>query len=79
MEAHKPLRGMLRTLAVAAAVLLAFPACRSHADRYVDYLYGCLALPDQAAQPREYWEANVAKTLEVRERMGWNIPEKLFR
>ena len=79
MEARKPIRGMLRTLAVAAAVLLALPACRCKADRYVDYLYGCLTLPDQAAQPREYWEANVAKTLEVRERMDWRIPEKLFR
>ena len=49
------------------------------AKDYVDFLYESMPLPDSLVHPREYWEANVAKTLEVRERMGWDIPEREFR
>ena len=38
-----------------------------------------MPLPDNLQYPREYWEQNVNKTLEVREKMGWDIPEREFR
>ncbi len=37
-----------------------------------------MPLPDSLVFPREYWEENVAKTLQVRDRMGWDIPEREF-
>ena len=46
---------------------------------YVEWLYASMPLPDSLQYSREYWEANVAKTLEVRNSMGWNIPEREFR
>ena len=38
-----------------------------------------MPLPDNLQYPREYWEQNVNKTLEVRQKMGWDIPEREFR
>ena len=64
-------------------VLLIVAACgsgpKTEADRYVDFLYANMPWPDLAAQPLAYWQANVDKTLEVRDRMGWDIPEREFR
>ena len=48
-------------------------------DGYVDYLYRSMPVPDSLVQDRAYWEETVAKTLEVRERMDWGIPEREFR
>ena len=45
----------------------------------LDYLYKYMPLPDSVAYPESYWRANVRKTLEVREKMAWNIPDKEFR
>ena len=65
------------------AVLTALLSCSSgpktEADRYVDFLYANMPWPDLAAQPLAYWQANVDKTLEVRDRMGWDIPEREFK
>ena len=47
--------------------------------RYVDWLYSSMPLPDSLQYPRSYWEENVAKTLEVRQKMHWGIPEREFR
>ena len=52
---------------------------KAEAGRYVDFLYANMPYPDQVARPDDYWRANVEKTLEVRDRMGWEIPEKVFR
>ena len=60
------------------ALLLA-AACGRREANYLDWLYGAMPLPDSLQYPRSFWEANVAKTLEVRDRMGWNIPEREFR
>lgn len=54
-------------------------SCRHSEQDYVDFLYSSMPLPDSLVYPRSYWEENVAKTLEVRDRMGWNIPEREFR
>ena len=48
-------------------------------EQYVDWLYQSMPLPDSLTYSREYWQQNVTKTLEVRERMGWNVPEREFR
>ena len=60
------------------AVTLTLFGCGSgpkdEAGRYVDFLYAYMPHPDLAAHPYDYWEANVAKTLEVRDRMAWGIP-----
>lgn len=69
--------------AFAALLLLAATACGGNgkaldAEGCMDFLYASMPLPDSLVHPRSYWEANVAKTLEVRERMGWDIPEMEF-
>ena len=64
-------------LALAALALVC--SCNNRTKAYVDWLYEYMPLPDSLHHPRSYWEANVAKTLEVRERMKWDIPEREFR
>ena len=49
------------------------------ARKLCDWLYESMPLPDSLGFSREFWRRNVEKTLEVRERMGWNIPEREFR
>lgn len=65
----------LISLFAAAAMLL---SCGRNTD-YLQFLYDSMPLPDSLVFPREYWEQNVAKTLEVRDRMGWDVPEREFR
>ena len=48
-------------------------------DGYVDFLYSCMPMPDSLVNSRQYWEEVVDKTLEVRDRMNWGIPEREFR
>lgn len=60
-------------------ILLAVSCARYNARDYLDFLYRSMPLPDSLSHSAQYWEDNVAKTLEVRERMGWNIPEREFR
>lgn len=45
---------------------------------YTDFLYASMPSADKAVHPREWWESNVRKTLEVRRDMGWDIPEREF-
>ena len=64
------------------AIICVLSGCRNEKEReadYVQFLYGSMPLPDSLVYPREYWEQNVAKTLEVRKRMKWDIPEREFR
>ena len=67
----------------ALLLILSLAACGSgpegEADEYVNFLYANMPWPDQAAHPMAYWQANVEKTLEVRDRMGWDIPEREFK
>ena len=69
-------------LVALATLFTALSGCRNEKEReadYVQFLYGSMPLPDSLVYPREYWEQNVAKTLEVRKRMKWDIPEREFR
>ena len=38
-----------------------------------------MPMPDSLVNSRQYWEEVVDKTLEVRDRMNWGIPEREFR
>ena len=69
---------MLKRLPILLALLLAF-SCSRAPEPYVDWLYASMPLPDSLHHPRSWWEANVAKTLEVRRKMHWGIPEREFR
>ena len=60
-------------------MLVLLAACGTRKSEYVDWLYASMPLPDSLQYPRSFWEANVAKTLEVRDRMRWDIPEREFR
>ena len=70
-------------IAAAAAALCLAVACgsayKTDSGSYLDFLYAYMPHPDMAAQPLSYWQANVDKTLEVRTRMAWGIPEREFR
>ena len=54
-------------------------SCTGREEKYVDWLYAYMPLPDRLQYDRPYWEENVRKTLEVREQMAWEIPEREFR
>ena len=66
-------------IAVAAAAILLNVSCKGPVGKYTDWLYRYMPLPDSLHYDRPYWEENVAKTLEVRRRMDWGIPEREFR
>ena len=72
------MKSRLFTIIAAVAAVLATAACNSPVQRYTDWLYEYMPLPDSLQYDRPYWESNVSKTLEVRERMDWNIPEREF-
>ena len=79
---------MKRFMTVAAALLsiavcsMAQNGVASASDEvsgYVSFLYDNMSVADSVMYPEPYWNANVAKTIEVRDRMKWNIPEREFR
>ena len=47
-------------------------------DRCLDFLYDNMPVDDEFAYDHTFWEENVAKTLEIRDRMGWDVPEREF-
>ncbi|MCQ2147987.1 MAG: transglutaminase-like domain-containing protein [Bacteroidales bacterium] len=67
---------------VLIALLTIISSCKSSKDLSVseclDFLYKSMPLPDKAVYSEDFWRANVEKTLEVRDKMGWNIPEREF-
>ena len=69
----------MRRFFLALAIIPALISCQGPTEKYIDWLYQSMPLPDNLQYPREYWEQNVNKTLEVREKMGWDIPEREFR
>lgn len=69
----------MKRLLLALAVLALACSCSNKVNDYTDWLYEYMPLPDSLHHTRSWWEANVAKTLAVREQMQWNIPEREFR
>lgn len=69
---------MRKSILLVASVLL-LASCKGPVEKYTDWLYRYMPLPDSLQYGREYWENNVRKTLEVRENMAWNVPEREFR
>lgn len=45
----------------------------------LEFVYSYLPLPDMAMYPFDYWLAQVRTALDVRERMGWKVPDREFR
>lgn len=72
------MKRFLAFITVVLALLLS-ASCKGRVEKYTDWLYEYMPLPDELHYDRGYWEANVAKTLEVRDCMGWDIPEREFR
>ena len=70
---------VLTLLAVSLVLFSCGSGPKGPADEYINFLYAYMPQPDLAAHPYAYWEENVAKTLEVRDRMDWGIPEREFR
>ena len=66
-------------VAVMLAAVLLLVSCDGGKKAYMDFLYGSMPLPDRMMYPQEWWGKNVEKTLEVRDRMGWDVPEREFR
>ena len=65
---------------LAAIILtLTIVSCKGPEQKYTDWLYKYMPLPDRMHYGRSYWEENVRKTLETREKMAWDIPEREFR
>ena len=77
------MRRFILSLFLAFSALVSSLSCTAEKpltrDGYVDYLYRSMPVPDSLVNDRAYWEETVAKTLEVRERMNWGIPEREFR
>ncbi|MGM9747465.1 MAG: transglutaminase domain-containing protein, partial [Candidatus Cryptobacteroides sp.] len=66
----------------ALAAVLALASCNGGKiteKECMDFLYAGMPLPDSLVHPRSYWEENVRKTLEVRDKMNWNIPDREFK
>ena len=77
----------MRKIATIAAIIVCLSSCLRAQDNdkpltregYLDLLYSSMPLPNSLVNSRQYWEEVVDKTLEVRERMHWGIPEREFR
>lgn len=62
-----------------ALVLLIAGGCSRQEQTYVAWLKESMPLPDSLQYPGPFWKGNVHKTLEVRKKMGWGVPEREFR
>ena len=75
------MREMTRVMtgALTLGLALGMTACGSGGQEYLKFLYDSMPLPDKVMYSEAWWEENVEKTLEVRDRMGWDVPEREFR
>lgn len=61
-----------------ATVLCVACGTKPDFDSSMKFLYDNMPLPDKTTYSEDFWAANVRKTLEVRDRMNWNVPEREF-
>ena len=69
----------MKKTAAAILAILTLISCQNSQQKYTQWLYRYMPLPDRIQYDESYWEQNVKKTLEVREKMAWGIPEREFR
>ena len=61
---------------MSGALALGLMACGGGGQDYLKFLYDSMPLPDKVMYSEAWWEENVERTLEVRDRMGWDVPER---
>lgn len=76
---HEAYEAKMAELPQFASVMPDVASLKGDQRRYVEFLYAYMPLPDMAVHGFDYWNANAAKAIEVRKRMGWNVPEREFR
>jgi len=76
----------MRVAVILLSTLLVIPSCNGRREQaamdkegYVDFLYEYMPLPDSLMYPETFWDRNVEQTLQTREKMAWDIPEREFR
>ena len=67
------IRRIILVISTAAALL---SCSRVGEKECLDFLYESMPLGDSLVYPRSYWEANVRKSLEVRQEMDCGIPDR---
>ena len=67
------------TYLILSLVLVVSCNCNRDANDYLSWMYKYMPVQDSLGFTREWWLANINKTLEVKDKMGWNVPEKEFR
>ena len=63
----------------ASAVLVFSCSVKWRSDDYLNWMYKYMPVQDSLGFERSWWMSNVEKTLEIRKKMSWNIPEREFR
>lgn len=79
---NSSVRAALKVFAAVFAVVFAVSSCDSRRlspEGYLEWLYSSMNLADSLCYSHTYYEANVAKTLDIRDRSEWKIPEREFR
>lgn len=75
------MRKILALISAVVVISAVFESCTKEKDvqYYTDFLLDNMSSADSIVYPEKFWEDNVAKTLQVREMMGWNISERDFK
>jgi transglutaminase-like putative cysteine protease len=73
------MKRLFTLLALAVTLCACGSDPKTETDKYIDFLYTYMPHPDMAAHPFAYWQENVEKNLEVRDRMDWGVPEREFK
>ena len=66
-----------RNLSFILLLFMLAGCARTQKSDYLQWLYANMPLADSLGYSRAFWEENVAVTLEVRDAMGWNVPETI--
>ena len=71
---------MKKILAIVSVTLALFACGKGgNVESYTAFLLDNMSSADKVVYPEQFWKDNVAKTLEVRKKMGWKISERDFR
>ena len=71
---------MKKILAIVSVTLVLFACGKGgNVESYTAFLLDNMSSADKVIYPEQFWKDNVAKTLEVRKKMGWKISERDFR